>query len=97
MPVVRMAVMKRCRDVTEAHRSKALLEADDVSAAREVVEEALRTSPNRPELLWLFADVEFADDNRQAGMCCLVKAAEASGGDVGAIGRQIATLSKNYL
>ena len=78
-------------------RARELLKAEDVSAAREVTEEALRTSPNRPELLWLLADVEFADDNQQAGMCCLAKAVEASGGDAGAIGRQIEALSENYL
>lgn len=78
-------------------RARELLEAEDISAAREVTEEALRTSPDRPELLWLLADVELADDNQQAGMCCLAKAVEASGGDAGAIGRQIGALSENYL
>ena len=78
-------------------RARELLEAEDATAAREVAEEALRASPNRPELLWLLADVEFADDNQQAGMRCLAKAVEVSGGDAGAIGRQIEALTKNYL
>jgi hypothetical protein len=78
-------------------RARDLLKAEDVSAAREVTEEALRTSPGRPGLLWLLADVEFADDNQKAGMCCLVKAVKASGGDAEAIGRQIQALSENQL
>ena len=78
-------------------RARQLLEAEDVPAAREVTEQALRTSPNRPELLWLLADVEFADGDQQAGMCCLAKAADASGGDAGAIGRQIQALSEERL
>jgi uncharacterized protein HemY len=78
-------------------RARKLLEAEDVPAAREVTKQALRTSPNRPELLWLLADVEFADGDQQAGMCCLAKAADASGGDAGAIGRQIQALSEERL
>ncbi len=78
-------------------RARELLEAEDVPAAREVTEEALQASPNRPELLWLLADVEFADGDQQAGMCCLVKAVDASGGDAGAIGRQIQALSEERL
>ena len=78
-------------------RAKDLLEADEVSAAREVIKEGLRTSPNNPELLWLLADVEFADGDQQAGMCCLAKAVDASGGDAQAISKQIQALAENDL
>jgi hypothetical protein len=75
-------------------RVRDLLEADDVRTAREVTEEALRTSPNKPGLLWLLADVEFADNNQQEGVCCLAKAVDASGGDAEAVSRQIRALSE---
>ena len=69
----------------------------DVPAAREVTEEALRTWPDRPELLWLLADVEFADGDQQAGVCCLAKAFDASGRDAKAISRAIRALSEDQL
>jgi hypothetical protein len=78
-------------------RARDLLEDEDVPAAREVTEEALRTSPDGPELLWLLADVEFADGDQQAGLCCLAKAANAGGRDAAAISRQIRALSENRL
>ncbi len=81
----------------EGQRARELLEAGDVGVARAVTEEALRASPNRPELLWLAADVEFADGDQQAGMCWLAKAADASGRDAAAISRQIRALSENQL
>ena len=74
-----------------------LLEAGDVPAAREVTEKALRTWPDRPELLWLLADVEFADGDQQAGVCCLAKAFNASRRDADAISRSIRALSENEL
>lgn len=78
-------------------RARDLLEADDVPAARQAVEEGLRTSPNSPELLWLLADVEFADGDQQAGMCCLAKAVDAGGRDAEAISKQIEALGYNDL
>jgi hypothetical protein len=78
-------------------RTRELLEAEDVPAARVVTEEALRDWPNRPEPLWLLAGVEFADGDQQAGMCCLAKAVDASGGNAGAIGRQMRALSEERL
>ena len=78
-------------------RARDLLETGDVPTAREVAEEALRTSPDRPELLWLLADVEFADGDQQSGVCCLAKAVDVSGRDAAAISRQIRTLSENDL
>jgi hypothetical protein len=75
-----------------------LLKAEDVFAARKVAEEALRASPSRPELLWLAADVEFAAGDQQAGMCCLAKAVDASGGrGAAAVSKQIQALSDNHL
>jgi hypothetical protein len=78
-------------------RARELLDDEDVPAAREVTQEAMRAWPNRPELLWLLADVEFADGDQQTGISCLAKAVDASGGDVEAIGRQIRALSKERL
>jgi len=74
-----------------------LLKAEDVPAAREVTEKALRTWPDKPELLWLLADVEFADGDQRAGVCCLAKAFDASRRDADAISRSIRTLSENQL
>jgi len=78
-------------------RARDLLKAEDVAAAREVTEEALRTSPDRPELLWLLADVEFADGDQQAAMYHLAEAIGANGGDAASISRQIEALSENRL
>lgn len=74
-----------------------LLEAKDVAAARVVTKEALRTSPDSPELLWLLADVEFADGDQQAAMYRLGEAVGASDGDAASLSRQIGALSENRL
>jgi hypothetical protein len=74
-----------------------LLAAEDVPAAREVAEKALRTWPDRPELLWLLADVEFADGDQQAGVYRLAKAFDASDRDAEDISRSIRALSENQL
>ena len=78
-------------------RARELLEIGDIRSAREATEEALRTSPDRPELQWLAAEVELADGDQQAGMCCLAKAVDAGGRDAAAISRQIRALSENRL
>ena len=78
-------------------RVRDLLKIGDVRAAREVIEEALRTPQNRSELLWVLADVEFADGDQQAGARCLTEAVSASGGGAAAISRQIDALSENRL
>ncbi|HLY65537.1 MAG TPA: hypothetical protein VKU60_08385, partial [Chloroflexota bacterium] len=74
-----------------------MLKAEDFPAAREETEKALRACPDRPELLWLLADVEFADGDQEAGVSCLVKAVNASGRDAEAISRSIRALSENKL
>jgi hypothetical protein len=78
-------------------RARDLLDAEDVPAARQVTAEALRDWPDRPELLWLLADVEFADGDQKAAMCCLTEAVKAKGGDAAAISKQIGALSENRL
>jgi hypothetical protein len=78
-------------------RVRSLLEAGDVHTARRVTEEALQTSQDSPELLWLLADVEFADGDQPTGMSCVAKAADASGRDPAAVSRQIRELAKNDL
>ena len=78
-------------------RARELLEIGDVRSAREATEEALRTSPDRPELQWLAAEVELADGDQQAGMCCLAKAVDAGGRDAAAMSRQIRALSEHRL
>jgi len=78
-------------------RVRALLEAEDVLAARRRTKAAIRTSPGRPELLWLLADVEFAGGDQQAGVSCLAKAVNASDSDAAAVSRQIRVLSSNQL
>jgi hypothetical protein len=79
------------------HRARELLEDGDVRRAREVIEEAIRLCRTRSDLLWVLADVEFADGDEQAGMRCLAEAVTASGADAAAIGRQIRVLSDNRL
>jgi hypothetical protein len=74
-----------------------LLETGDISAARQVITDALVASPDTADLLWVLADVEFADGDLQEGIRCLGQAVSASGGDAQATGRQIRTLSENRL
>jgi hypothetical protein len=78
-------------------RAGELLEVGDVRAAREVIEEALRTSQSRTDLLWILADVEFAAGDQQTGIRCLTEAVSASRRDAAAISKQIQTLSERLL
>ena len=74
-----------------------LLEDGDARAAREVVEEALNAGGSHADLLWVLADVEFADGDLMAGRSRLGEAADACGRDAAATGRQIRVLYQNGL
>src|SRR5262249_13050565 len=78
-------------------RARDLLEDEDVAAARQITKDALGSSPDRPELLWLLADVEFADGDQQAAMCHMAAAVSASGSEAASVSRRIRTLAKNRL
>lgn len=70
-----------------------LLDAGEISAARDSVEGVIRESGRTAEYLWLLADVEFADGESVAGARLLAEAVDATGGDAGAIGHQISKLT----
>jgi hypothetical protein len=74
-----------------------LLEDGDARAARQVVEEALNAGGSHSDLLWVLADVEFADGDLMAGRSRLDEAADACGRDAAATGRQIRVLYRNGL
>jgi hypothetical protein len=74
-----------------------LLRSGDVSRAREVIEDAIGLSRRRSDLLWLLADVEFADGDQRAGMTCLADAVSSSVDESAAIGMRIRKLSENNL
>ena len=74
-----------------------LLENGDIAAARQVLEDALITSPADPELWWAMADVEFADDNLLAAKGRLAEVGTMAGQNAETISRTIETLSGNYL
>jgi hypothetical protein len=78
-------------------RAREMLRAGDVGKARQAIQEALGFSPGRPDLLWVLADVEFADGDEQAAARCLTEAVIASGEDAAAIGKKIQALSDNRL
>lgn len=76
-----------------------LLEDGDTVAARAVLMDALaaQTPGAGPELLWVLADVEFAEGDLAAGMRCLSKAGRVCGWNAESVSRQIRTLSRNRL
>jgi tetratricopeptide (TPR) repeat protein len=78
-------------------RAAEFLGSGDNGQARRVIAEALAASPDEADLLWVLADVEFADGDLQEGMRCLERAVTASGADGRAAGRQIRTLTQNRL
>lgn len=78
-------------------RAVDLIGVEDFPAAREVVENALAASPNDSDLLWVLAEIEFADGMLLTGVQCLAKAADASGRDASAVSRQIRTLTEKSL
>jgi hypothetical protein len=74
-----------------------LLASGDIGAARRAITESLAATPGKADLLWVLADVEFADGDLQEGMGCLGQAVTVSDGDSQAASRQIRTLAENRL
>jgi hypothetical protein len=75
-----------------------LLGAGEVNAARDSLEEAIRSTGRNAQHLWLLADVEFADGDYGAGARALaeaVDAADAAGGAADAVARQIRQLTEH--
>jgi hypothetical protein len=73
-------------------RAGELLAEGDAQSAREMVREALGTFGRQPDLLWVLADAEFADEDLIAGRECLDEAVAASPRDSASVPRQIRTL-----
>jgi len=84
-------------DLEAIRRATALLEEGEVAAARKVVEGALDASRPGTGLLWVLADIEFAEGDPQAGMKRLADAAGVDVQDAGTISRRIRALSSNRL
>ena len=72
-----------------------LLEDRDARAARQVIEEALAAGGSHADLLWVLADVDFADGALMAGRSRLEEAANSCGRDAAATGRQIRVLYRH--
>jgi hypothetical protein len=84
-------------DLDAVRRATALLGGGDTAAARKVAEDALAAARPGTDLLWVLADIEFADGDLQAGMRFLMEAAEVDGQDGAAFSRKIKALSSNRL
>jgi hypothetical protein len=76
-----------------------LMDDGEVRAAREAIEAAIEENsrPISPDLLWVLADIEFADGDPEKGARCLRDAADLNGNDSESVSRQIRTLSRNRL
>lgn len=85
--------------VDAVRRADELIEDGETKAARALIEAAIKkhSQPACPDLLWVLADVEFADGDPEAALCRLREAVQASGDKAGSAGRQIRTLSRNRL
>lgn len=77
--------------------ARSLLDERSVRAARDVVQAALAAGQRNAELLWVQADIEFADGNLIAGCEYAAEAFDASGGHPAAIARRIRVLRRNFL
>jgi hypothetical protein len=85
--------------VDAVRRAGELIEDGETKAARALIEAAIKehSQPACPDLLWVLADVEFADGDPETALCRLRDAAQASGDKSGSASRQIRTLSDNRL
>jgi hypothetical protein len=80
-----------------AQSARRLLDEGHVRAAREVIQDALDAEDRHAELLWVLADVEFADGDLIAGRDHLAEAFEASGRQPADVARWIRALRRNRL
>ena len=76
-------------------RAGELLAGGRARSAREIVREALDTFGRRSDLLWVLADVEFADGDFLAGRECMAEALAATPSKPGSVARQIRVLRGN--
>jgi hypothetical protein len=73
-------------------RARELLDDGNRRSARELVCDAMDQAGRCGDLLWILAEVEFADDDVMAGRDCLAEALAASGQEPASVARQIRAL-----
>ena len=77
--------------------ARRLLDDGFARVAREVAEDALATGKRTSELLWVLADIEFADGNLVAGHDFMAEAFEASRRQPADVARRLRGLRRNLL